>query len=445
MMLPGYAALRGLMRDDLRCGAPGIAAVSYVGTFALIAPVTIASYIWQWPLAVVTLTLVGLIGLALLTITVRGWWRELGRALASMLCLEAALLAVDLVLGARVGPIYGADAVVHLMQIRELREHGMSNFHPAYAFPSFLPIYHTNIFHAMVAAIAQLGRINLFDAWWSTLLWGKVVTVGAVYFLGWRVYEREWAAWAGAVLVGTALAPLTFVLYPNKLAPFWLIPVALAQVIPLCTRSGRLRDVWLFAAAAFVLGQVHGMYAVFLGLAVAPVWLGFLLRRIWRGPRRYAPLLVALSALLLPVPFVLTSYLVERAPRAAPAFRPLERTTLEEEPHRFLTVGQNFVMVRPSGWREVGILLGLCLSLRSPRRDEARVLFLISVSVGAWLFVPLLCTPLLRAFGEAWMVLRMYPFIALGFAVLAAGGYAHWLERRLQAAPEAAAGPTRPR
>lgn len=432
LMLPGYALLRMSIRGELRCGVLGISAVSYVGTFALLSPVMIAGYVWQWPLVVLSAALVVAVVGAIVLIVVRQWWRGLRTVLMGGVCLEMGLLLFDLVLGARVGPTYGGDSVVHLMHIRALWQDGLSNMHPAYAFEAFAPIYHTNALYALVAAIAQITHVDPLDVWWSTLLWAKLVTVGGSYYLAWRIYERQWPAWAVALFVGGLLAPATFVLYPNKLAPLWLIPIALGQVVWIASRNGGGREVLLLAATTLVVAQIHSMYAFFLGLAAGPFLIGVLIWRALRGPRRYAPVFAAIGALWIPAPFLLASYLATYAQGREPLVS-LADAGVQETSDRLLQIGERFVMVMPAGFYELALVFGLFFALRGPQRQRVGLFFLLILCGVSWWFNPLQCTFLLRFLGAPWMLLRM-PFVGLGFYVLAIGGYIYWLEQQLASA-----------
>lgn len=429
LMLPGYALLRLMKLDLTNCGIMGVLAVAYIGTIALLSPVLICAYLLQWPLAVVSITIAALMFCASLLILSQGWWRDLARILLGSICLELALVLIDLVIGARVGPTYGGDALVHLMHIRALLAEGMSNFHPAYAAEAFSTIYHTNAFYALVASISQLTQADPLDVWWSTLLWAKLVTLGGVYFLGWCVYQNSFAAWGGVLLVGVWLAPATFVLYPNKLAPFWLIAVALGFVVLVAAQKDSYQEALWLGLTTLVLGQIHGMYAVFLGLAAGPFLMGLLLWRLWFGPRKVAHLLAASLALWSAAPFVIASYLATRAPTRSTMVTMAE-TKAEDMSQKFLQVAEGWVLMWPSGFREIGLLVGLYLGFRGSQKARVLLFFLLTLSGVAWWFNPLQCTLLLRFLGMPWMVQRM-PFVVLGFAVLACGGYAYWLEQRL--------------
>jgi hypothetical protein len=436
LALPGYALVRAVARGEIRCGFPGVMAVSYVGTFAIAAPISILGFVLEWPLAVFSSFLVAAIGLSIVVVIMKGWWRGLAGMLAGAVCFEMALLLLDWFVAARVGPVYAADALTHLMHIRGLRDSGLSNLHPAYPFPVFIPIYHTNIYYAINAAIAQLTRTDVFTVWWSALLWAKLVSYGGVYYLGWRVFQRDWAAWAGVILLGTWAAPATFMLYPNKLAPYWLVPIALGQIVWVCERLGDLRRVSLVAATTLVLAQVHSMYAVFLGMAGGPFLVGVLAWRALRGPRRWVPVLATMAALWIPAPFVIASYLATRAPAGSgmPAVKSIGGGEL---PAPFVHVGSDYVVMRPQGFREACIVVGLVLACRGSRREAVLLFFLLTLSGAAWRYNPLQCTLALRVFHLPWMVQRM-PFVLMGFAVLGAGGYVYWLEQRMLAARRAA-------
>jgi hypothetical protein len=90
-----------------------------------------------------------------------------------------------------------------------------------------------------------------------------------------------------ALTVVTANAGETYTTYPNTVAVGWLLPMQLAAAYALVGRASRPRSAVVVAGCSFVMAQVHALYAVYAGLALAPalVLMGLLpwsrVRRRW--------------------------------------------------------------------------------------------------------------------------------------------------------------------
>lgn len=427
LLAPGYAAVRLVCKDDIKSGLLGTVALSYMAVFALLSPVSILCYLLELPLAVLSgACLLACFG-GLFLITMRRWWRDIGGLMLAAASVELLILIIDAVMGARAGGyLAGGDVRLHLARVRFLIDHGISNLDPYTAEACFLPIYHTNILHALYAACSQLTGVDYLGVWYATLPWAKVVTAGGIYYLAWRVFDRQWVAWALALFTAAWLAPATYLLYPNKLAPHWLIPMMLGFTVEACGRCDR-RTALKLAVGSLLLGQVHALYAIFVGIAVGPAlamtWVARWIRR--RADRwRVA---ACLAALFVGAPFVLIAHFGrERAERAQPP--PIEQT------QKFNHLDNGWAILNPPWLRggqgkvHVALLaLGTAAALACRRREQTGMLVGITGTLIAILFIPPVCSAAIRVLGKEWIVARLGSILLTALLVLALGGICYWI------------------
>lgn len=436
--LPGYALLRRWANDETHSGLLGTIAVSYLATFALLSPFSIAAYVfclptWFFAAACLIAILAGVIEL-----TRQKCWPEAGRMLVAAVGIEMLIVLADLFLGAWNGAFLGGDAKVHVARIRFLVDNGFSNLDPYVTSPCFFPIYHTNILHAIYAACAKLTGTDPADVWFASLAWGKLLTVSGAYYLAWRVFGQRLPAWAAAMFCIGARGPIHFAIYPNQLAPFWLMPVMIGVVVR-CW-SGRLNRscVLMLASGSLVLGQMHGMYVLFIGALVGPVLAG---RLLWSLARRRPDLAAAVGAVLAlaaGLPFVFVSHRgnVAKAPidptAAARSADDLESATV--------AVGESWIIREPRATLHAfGGPIGLCVFLgaviiafSTQRRVESTAMTAIMLTGAAMLFIPPLATALVRRGGEPWILARLEVIFAIGFTCLAAPALASKAEPYLR-------------
>ncbi len=459
LAFPGYVLVRRCAAEELRSGLLGTLGVSYLATLALLSPVSILCYVVGAPLALFSAACALAVLAAVVELTRRRWWGELGRLVLAAASIELAILVIDLVLGARTGAIIGGDARVHLARIRCLVDHGFNNLDPYVAAPAFFPTYHTNILHALYAACVQLTSVDHLGAWFASLAWGKLLVASGMYYLVWCVFERQWAAWLAAVCVVGIQGPVTFLVYPNKLAPLWVIPC----MIGFSVRAWSAGCPWSCCArlgiGSLVLGQLHGLYAIFAVILLAPglAALGAY-RLVRRRPdgRRVLACVVILGAGL---PFALISaaktteaareddapsglVAVEAAaafsgPPGAPATAEAATPGGESADTSFRRFDNGWQRKNPlrgfgaGGWRFVLLAVGIVAALTSPRRGSAWAVVAVVAAVGVVLYVPPVYTLAVRVLGAPWIVARIESVLSTCLIALLVPAVAVRLEPRV--------------
>ncbi|HKP63775.1 MAG TPA: hypothetical protein VJV78_43875 [Polyangiales bacterium] len=305
LCLPGYALARRLWPAIHEAGLLSVIAFSVLGGFLVMSPVSMLGYALGAP--------VGLFSGALaLTVVAGGAFLVRARADRELLaCLRRepvvgwlALFAL-LWLQARVGSYFSGDATFHLGRVRVLLQHGFTNRDIYLADYHFQHIYHTNLLYPLYASLSQLTGQTFLEAWFYSQAWAKLLVAAGHYALGWGVTRRRFVAWLLALTMITANAGETYTAYPNMLAVGWLLPLLLGSGFSLLTPDPPPRQAWAVAAAALVLGQVHALYAVYAGLALAP---GLQAALLWpRLPVRRSLIAFGLLGTLLAAPFLLVS------------------------------------------------------------------------------------------------------------------------------------------
>jgi hypothetical protein len=436
LLLPGYVVIRRLSGDDLKSGLMGTLGLSYVAVLGLLSPVSILCYLLEAPLGVFSLAAAALLLAGVIELTRQRWWRDLGKLIAAAASIELLIILADVALGARVGAHLDGDTRVHLARVRFLVDHGFSNCDPFVAGSFFFPIYHTNILHAVYAACSQIMGVDHFGVWYASLVWGKLMIASGMYFLVWCIFERSWPAWLAAVCMVGAFGPVNFIVYPNKLAPLWLIPCMMAFAVQALTAPWTWRCAVKLGALALVLGQVHGLYTVIVLLGVAPVigvvGLFKVARRRPGGWRVLACALVLLSGL----PFPLVSKLKTPAPAGAPG--QAKAAARAPTPPGFIEFGDGWTMRSPrrgfsaGGLRVFLLALGIAGALATSRRRQAGVVVGVAGAIAMILYVPPIFTAVLAAVGQHWIISRFEILLRLALIALLIPTLAWWLEPKLR-------------
>jgi hypothetical protein len=444
LLLPGFVVVRRLAPDELEAGLPGGVAVCFVATLAILTPVSILGYLVGVPLIVLSATVLLAVVASLVVIARQGWWRDVAKLLATGLCVELAIIVVDMVLGGRVGAILGADAVVHLGRVRFLLDHGLTNADHFVAGDYWYPVYHTNLQHALLAVAAQLTRADHVSVWYFSLPMAKLLVVSGGAYAAWAVFRSRWAAFAVALFLLGHRAPVTFLLYPNQLAPWFLIPMLIGVTARALDGPYGSRGAWGVAIVALLLGQVHSMYAAFALLAVGPV-VGIiaLARLIGRRPERL-PAIACAAALLLALPFPAIAHV---GVVGAASDRPTLAESLSADPSaegpelssRMKRLDNGWVMHKIGrgftggrGYRLPWLIAAATLALTSVTRRRAVVLLGVLATVALLIHVPPLCTRLLGLFGSEWVLQRFATLQDVCFAILVPGMFASVAESVLQ-------------
>ncbi|MFZ9882623.1 MAG: DUF6541 family protein, partial [Phycisphaerales bacterium] len=307
LLLPGFALARRAVRTELEGGLlPGIA-VSWMCALGALAPFVALGYVVRMPLWALSAAIVAFVAWGAADLVRARAWRGAMGALLPALCVAGAVVAVDLVLSDRHGAILDNDSRVHIARIRYLYLHGLSNTDPFVRTPVeyAYPIYHTNILHALCAAGSRLLGIDPVTMWFNTLAASKLMIASGMAYLAWAVLGGAWAPWIAAAMVVVNRGPYTFSLYPNQLAPWAFIPVAIGVLVRVLSaawrdeRIGAWRAALLVAAPSAVVGMTHPLYAGFLLVIAAPVAGSVALMRVVRRHEGRAPALAATAGLVV--------------------------------------------------------------------------------------------------------------------------------------------------
>jgi len=262
---------RGFLYGLARC---------YLASLGLLTPFAVLGYWRSWPLWALTAAcaLGMIVGAAMLARDRHALWAALRKpnALAAVSC---ALICFDLWLGLRAGTHTQGDAGYHIARVRMLMADGLSNWDPIVAQPRLDIIYHTNLYHALIAVSGQLTGSDAAIAWLATWPFAKLLMaagVGALACCAFGSAAAGWIASLGMLVSQSAYSALPF---PNTLAPVALLPMGLCAASELWAGERAKRAaVWL-ALSAMALAQMHALNAIFLAMVVGPVLLAVLLVR----------------------------------------------------------------------------------------------------------------------------------------------------------------------
>ena len=427
LFIPGYAVVRRCDRRAEKTGLLGTLGLSYLSTLAMLSPVAVASYLLGLPLVVLTAAIVILTLLGLCDLLRNGC--AFGRMLAATVGVELLFLAGDLFLSARVGSLMGADAIVHLGRIRFLLDHGFSNADIYVAGDYFFALYHTNLLHALAAAGAQITGSDHLAMWFAALPWAKLLVYAGAYYLTWSVTGSRWAGWAAALFTLGAQGPVTFAIYPNKLAPFWLLATAIGLCVQACQTPHR-RYVFGLACCALVVGQIHALYGVFAFVVLAPVLTAAAAIVHIRRKRGAGLLCAGALVLLLALPFAWFS----RAPRTGDESS--SASAVDYDANRFVELDNGQVMTDPTGGfgslrglRFYWLAGGVACALLTRRRRYALTLLGPLAVVAAILYFPPITTMAVKTLGAKWILLRLEIVFWLAFPALGPGVAALFCQR----------------
>jgi len=434
--LPGYVLLRRASKSDLQSGLLGTLAVSNLYTLVLFSPVCLLCYVCRAPIAVFSISIAAILVLAVLEITRRRWWADLGRMFVTAASFELLVLATDLVLGARKGALFGGDARVHLARIRFLLDNGFNNLDPFVEGEFFFPIYHTNILHGLIAAMTQICRADMLEVWYTSLPWAKLMLCSGAYYMAWSVFQSRWPAWAAALCCLGVRGPFNYVMYPNQLSPFWLTPM----MIGLAAQTCRLPLSWAvclkLAGCSFVTGQLHGLYVLFAIMALGPSLALSVLVHLVRRRRMEAVRTAACAlAMFTGLPFLYVS----KSKTPAVYSTPKQKATDIIGSGDFVRVSEDWVMRDPRilpgvlggpPWRIALFAIGVGAATWHRRSRWPSVLLLGTMSTtAAILFVPPVCSAFLRVLREEWILERFGLYFGVIHFALIAGALALVFQR----------------
>jgi hypothetical protein len=454
--LPGYALLRRFHPETLDRGAPSSIALSYLASFALLSPISIAGYLLHLPLFVFSASIVlCVLGASIWLVRhfrlPQRWPRP-----SPIGILVGLAIAADLAAGLRAGSyISGADGPFHVARVRMLVTYGFNSWDPLLYGARFDPIYHTNIYHAVLAAAAQLTSRSALEVWVFTLSWAKLVSVVSIYHLTHVVLDRRWLAWVAAGVFTALVAPDPLLTLPHNMSVYFLLALGLAFALELLQGEAPLRSIVGLAACAALLPQVHGLVYLILCFSVAPVLLARLaFAQLRQRPERRA-LLYAVFALGLGTPWFAPHVWERLQPAVAPsgatsghaadAGRGESPNTVSPRDAHLMYLG--FIQL-PSGLRmydpallkdwnnETTQLLSALVAGLFTRRRRAFLLLAPMVAVVlALLYVPQLCTLAIVLVGRGWIIARFIALIGCLKMALFPGAWLLLIERLGELAP----------
>jgi hypothetical protein len=454
--LPGLAWLQRFDPASLERGGLSVVARAYFASFALLTPFSALGYLLQLPLwmlsaAIVLAVLAGAIALA----RDRRWLGWFGPpSIAAAVC--GIWLAFDLWLGARVGSHVQGDAGFHLARIRLIGAYGFNNWDPLLSGQQFEPIYHTNLYHSLIAACAQLTGLDPGAAWIWVWPFAKLLSAAGAYELAVAVFGLPVCGYIAAITSGAWLATTSTLAFPNTFAPYVLMPFALACAVDALSTPSYRGALWLGIASA-TLAQTHLLYALFLALATAPLFGLRLLDAVVRVRRRRRELLAGLLALGFAGPWfyaparpklaqllAAAEQVVSWVSTASAQDKPPPRAS-DRAASRFVHVEPDLVRVDPAPFldfenTDLQAAIALVVTLVLTRRRQALALTAIFAMVCVWLFTPWLCMRLVHLLAN-WVVLRfsqvffvVYAAIVPATLVRAALLAASWIRIRLAGA-----------
>jgi hypothetical protein len=295
LALPGYALLRRWDRASLERGFLFGLARCYLASFCVLTPVAVLGYWRNWPLWSLSSVCVSgvLVGGAVLARDHRALVAAL-RTPNTLAAISCMLIGFDLWLGLRAGSHTQGDAGYHIARVRMLMAEGLSNWDPIVQQPRLDIIYHTNLYHALIAVSGQLTGSDATVAWLATWPFAKLLVAAGIGQLACCVFGSAAAGWLASLTALASQSAYSALPFPNTLAPMAVLPMGLCAAAELWAAPKRAQRAaaWL-AASALALAQMHALNAIFLAMVVGPVLLAVLLLRSlapWaRGRGRYDP------------------------------------------------------------------------------------------------------------------------------------------------------------
>lgn len=455
LALPGFALLWQLDREALRGGFLFGLGRAYLASFMLLTPSSVVGYVLELPLALLSGSYLLLVAAACgVLIWDRSWLRAVRRP-SALAAVGGIWLCCDMWLGLRAGTHVEGDAGYHIARIRLLLDSGLCNWDPLVADPHFDPIYHTNLYHALIASSAQLTHQDPGAAWIATWPFAKLLTAAGAYQLARVAIGERWHGWLAAITTSVYFSSYSVLPFPNTLAPAAILPMALAAGISaLCTPRSFRPAIWVAAASA-TLAELHALNALFLGLVLVPclvgLWLVYALRKLPGKRYLFAAALAcgaSLPWLIVPALPRLTEILSDtqlvtsRASAQPPAAEPPKAQDNKEsqepgkgyksERFRKLPSGQSMYEPAQLFGHQDRNLLGLLLLAVTLALAPHAELWAMSALIGVaclWLLVPALCTLLLALTGPPWAAARLAQIVSLAFTTLVPAAPCSLLDR----------------
>ncbi|HEX4353415.1 MAG TPA: hypothetical protein VHZ95_10880, partial [Polyangiales bacterium] len=177
LALPGFALLWRFDRASLHGGVLDGFARSYLISFVLLTPFSVLGHLCEWPLWTLSGAYLVAVALALVSLADDPSWLARPRWPGIAAAVGGGLLLIDLCFGMRAGTHSGGDAGYHIARIRLISELGLNSWDPLIADRRIDAVYHTNLYHALIAASAQLTRSDPAWAWLEVWPFAKLLTI----------------------------------------------------------------------------------------------------------------------------------------------------------------------------------------------------------------------------------------------------------------------------
>ena len=198
---------------------------SYLAGCALLTPISVLGYVLHWPITVLSSAYVLLVGAGISSLGSRARAFVPLPSVRWLSAVVGVLLVADVLISARVGSHGLGDAHYHVGRIRSLIDQGLQSWDPYVAPGRFDSAYHTNLYHALLAAAARLHGLDAFEVWAYALPWTKVLCALGAYRLARVAFGSHTFGLIAVVSSVAASLARTTLAYPNTLAAFALVPL----------------------------------------------------------------------------------------------------------------------------------------------------------------------------------------------------------------------------
>ncbi len=467
-LIPGFAVTMRWAPTLTKGGLMSSIAVSFLASLALFMPFTILGFMLNLPLWIISSLIVLSVIWGLIDLFKTGAWREWKSQTVSILRLEALVLGAACMIQGRIGSLMGADGLIHMARVRQIMDHGLTNVDPFIKGEFFYPIYHTNIYHVLLASCAQLTKVHYLDVWFGALPVMLVLIAAAIYFMTYQIFANRWASWFSALFFIADQGRVNFLAYPNKVAPFFLLPVLIGFAIRALRDKPTGKDAIQIGFTSMALGMFHGMYAFFGLILLGPTFLIFAIRSYRRQEKVLKKYALCLLALAVSLPWPIISKTAQEKTRVETIRARIERDR-DPDAIQFVTskaglrkkkkksnagansffrdVGMGLIMKKPlrgfgggeglfgiPGFRYQYLLLGCIFGFLSKRRRQYAIAASVAGVTLVYLLFPPLCTLLYYIMEAKWMLQRMETAgLSMMFPSLVFGPIVYGLSQKIRA------------
>jgi hypothetical protein len=289
--------------------------------------------------------------------------------------------------------------------------------------------------HAFVAAGSKLTLLDPIAFWLATLPWAKLLVSSAAATLCLRIGGSPLAQWAVCLYQLGFTLRMDWQLYPNQLAPLWLVPIGLSGCIGLFSTDRTRYHALLIGGAALLLGFVHGLYAGYLAVLGAATITALALHRVLarRGSIGSTIRLGLFAAVLLALPGP-SLYVARAAHQPAQANfdyqggPPISRGSKPGRWTRALKpdrAGRYHIAPKRvlGGWTEQLLAAAALVALVARKRFVEATGIAASFSTCLMLLiVPAFAGFVIKSLGSAWMLERLVDVVNVQYIALLGAG-----------------------